>query len=132
VPIPTKVRIPAALIDEFGDLVRLRDAFAPNERRYAKLRDQFKELLAEAGAGAEEEFAVSGERFILNISARSVERKVDIKAARRHLGVTVFMQCVSVTLSALSNFLSKPEVEALTFSERTGSRSYVPNARGSV
>ena len=129
-PLPTKVCIPPALIDEFGDIVRQRDAFAPTERRYAKLRDQMKELLADAPA--EEEFAFEGERFTLNISARSIERKVDIKAARRYLGVTLFMQCVSVTMSALSNFLSKPEVEALTISERTGSRSFVPNARGTV
>jgi hypothetical protein len=124
-PLTTKVSIPAALIDEFGDIVRLRDAFSSTERRYVKLRDQLKGLVAEAGA--EEEFTVRGDRFTLNISARSIERKVDLKAARRHLGAGLFMQCVSVTMSALSNFLSKPEVEALTISERTGSRSYVPN-----
>jgi hypothetical protein len=130
VPNPTKVRIPAALIDEFGDLVRLREAAAPGDRRFAKIRDMFKEALAEAGA--EEEFTLVGERFTLNISAKSIERKVDINAARRHLGAGLFMKCCSVTMSALSNFLSKPEVEALTFWERTGSRSYVPNARGTV
>jgi hypothetical protein len=118
------VEIPAALIDEFGYLAGLRDAFAPTERRFQKLRDQLRELTSDEGA--EEEFTVSGERYILDISAKSIERKVNLKAARRKLGVTLFMQCCSVTLSALSNFLAKPDVEALTLSERTGYRRYEP------
>ncbi len=121
---PTNVEIPAALIDEFGDVVLLRDAFAPTERRYAQLREKLKDLLAEAGA--DEEFTPKGERFTLRISARSIERKVDLKAARRMLGATVFLQVCSVTIAALGNFLAKPQVEALLISERTGSRSYVP------
>lgn len=119
-----EVQIPAALIDEFGDIVALRDAFAPTEKRYQQLRKQFEALLG--GAGAEEEFTPSGERFSLNISARSIDRYVPVKVARKRLGLAAFMECCSVTLKSLENFLLKPEIDALAVSERTGSRSYVP------
>lgn len=116
------VQVPPQTIDDFGDVVKLRDAFAPTEKLYQRLRLQ---LAAQcAGAPPDAEFLVRGERYTLRISACSFDSRVDVPKARKRLGAAAFLECCSVTLRALAGYLTAPEVEALTIRTQTGSRSY--------
>ncbi len=119
---PPAPEIPASLIDEFGDLQKLRDEFAPTEALYQKRYKELKDLLA--AAPPEATFVESGERWTLDISARRFERTVDVKRVRKRLGVELFLRVCSVSMKALESYLLKPEIEALTSSAQTGSRTY--------
>jgi hypothetical protein len=116
------VQIPASTVDEFVDAQKAREAFAPTERRYQKLYSELKQLLASADPAAE--YTAKGERYTLRISPCSVERKVDVVRAKKKLGVAAFLECCTVSLKALGNFLATPDVDALTIASQTGSRSY--------
>jgi hypothetical protein len=118
------VVVPPKTVDDFGDVVRLRDAFAPTERLYQQLRTELSSLTSTGDP--ESEYVLKGERFTLRISPCSLERKVDVEKAKRKLGVSAFLECCTVTLRALGQYLAAPDVEALTITTRTGSRSYVP------
>lgn len=112
----------AALIDEFGDVERLRREFAPTERRYQQLRDE----IAGWCPDPEKEYVEKGHRYELLISRRDEQRKVDVKAAQKKLGLTKFLKACSLTMKALEAFLPKPEIEALTTKARTGPRTLIP------
>lgn len=122
-----EIAIPAALIDEFGAVAVLRDRMkadlAPVEAAYQKLRKQFEGYIAWAAPG--DTFCEIGEAYTLDISARGLQRTVDIAAARKKLGAAAFLEICTVTQSALNTVLPKPQVEALLVSEQTGARSYV-------
>jgi len=125
VPVLTQI-VPADLIDEWGDLTKLRDEFAPTERRYQKCRERLKALVE--NEDPEAEFNAKGERFELRISPCSMESKPDVPAVRKRLGAAVFLAIVNVTKKALEGVLLKHEIEELCTSTRTGSRSYAPTA----
>jgi hypothetical protein len=118
------VKIAAQTVDDFGDVCKLRDEFAPTERLYNRLREQLKDLVADADPDAE--FLVRGERYTLRISARSIQRKVDVEKVKKLLGAAKFLEAATVTLTALSNFLTKPQIETVVFEEQSGSRSFDP------
>jgi len=118
--------IPADLIDEWGDLTKLRDEFAPTERRYKKCLERLKALTE--GKDPEAMFTVRGTRYIVEISPCSNESTLDVPAVRKRLGAALFLEIARVTKSALEGFLVKPEIEALCTFARTGSRSYAPTA----
>jgi hypothetical protein len=118
--------IPASLIDDYCEAKALHDAFKPTEALYTKLGNELKKLLE--SSPATETFCESGSRFTLDISAGGFESVVNIKAARRKLGAVNFLAAVTVTLKALGNFLTKPEVDALVTKEQTGPRNYVARA----
>jgi hypothetical protein len=122
-PVPVLV-IPAALCDEFGELTKLKDEFAPIQSRYNKCRERLAALVADADPEAE--FRVEGEKYRVLISARGLEKRVDIPAARKELGAARFLEVVTVTMKALEKFLLKAQIEALTLVERTGPRTYSP------
>lgn len=118
--------VPPATIDTFGDLLKLRDEFAPTERLYQKCFAELKALAATGDPAAE--YIVKGERYTLRISPCSMERKPDVFKARKMLGAAAFMEVVSITLKALGQFLAQPEIDALAVTTQTGSRSYAPTA----
>ena len=122
-PVPQLV-VPGNLIDEFGATCALRDAFAPTERLYRKQLDQLKALVEEKDAA--DEFLCKGENFTLRISARSIQRKVDLAKVKKLLGAAKFVEAATVTLTALANYLTKPQIETVTYEEQTGSRSFDP------
>lgn len=122
-PVPVVV-IPAALCDEFGDLTRLKDEFAPTQSRYNKCREQLAALVADRDP--EDEFAVQGDRFRVMISQRGLERRVDKPAARKILGAATFLEVATITLRALEAHMLKPDIEKITLVERTGPRTYYP------
>jgi hypothetical protein len=121
--------VPGSLVDEYGDVIAARDAFAPTERLYRKLSEQLKNLVA--GEDDNAEFLVRGERYTLRISARSMESKVDVPAVRKRLGAATFLLVAQVTKKALEGWLLRPEIEALCISTHTGPRSFdaVPIAK---
>ena len=122
-PVPVVV-IPAALCDEFGDLTRLKDEFAPTQSRYNKCRERIAALVAEADP--EMEYKVEGERYRVMIGARGLERKVDIALARKLLGAAKFMEVATVTLRSLEAVMLKPDIDKIVLVERTGPRTYLP------
>lgn len=122
-PVPELV-IPAPLVDEYGDVVALRDAFAPTEARYRKLHELLKLLVVDADPEAE--FVVKGERFTLRITARGFESAPDVPRVRKKLGAAAFLAVVSCTKKALEAFLLKPQIEALCVTSQTGPRKFEP------
>lgn len=116
------IEIPPQTVDDYADLVKLRDAFAPTERKYQALQKQLKELCA--GADPNKEYLMKGERNALRISACKFDSEVDVAKAKRKLGVEKFLECCTVTLKALANYCTKPEVDALTISVQGSSRSF--------
>ena len=110
------------LIDEYGDVAKLREEFAATEKRYGKLREQLNAAAGELEP--DQEFALVGGRWQIAVSAKKLERTVNKKAARKRLGAAAFFNACSITLTALGNLLSKPDVDALADSDRTGARSY--------
>ncbi|HEY1861655.1 MAG TPA: hypothetical protein VGG61_14945 [Gemmataceae bacterium] len=120
------IQIPAQTVDDFGDVVRLREQFAPTERLYNRLRDQIKELCRNQDPTAS--YLMRGERWTLKISPCTFESQVDVAAARKKLGAEKFLSACSITLRALANLLPKPEVDALTVTVRTSTRTFTPVA----
>lgn len=118
------VEIPAATVDTFGDLRKLRDEFAPTERLYQKCYEQLKTLVSTADPAAE--FEIKGERYTLRISAREFESKPNVGKARKLLGAALFLKACMVTKTSLENYLLKPEIAAICDTTQTGSRTYDP------
>jgi hypothetical protein len=118
------IKIAASTVDDFGDVVKLREAFAPHERLYNKLRDQIKELCRNQDPTAS--YIMRGDRYTLKISPCTFEAQVDVAAARKKLGAERFLSACSITLRALANLLPKPEVDALTTTVRTSTRTFTP------
>jgi hypothetical protein len=116
--------IPIALVDEYGDLTKLRDDFAPTERAHRKALEQLKALVRDAEPDAA--FTAKGERYTLVISARGMEAKPNVAKARKLLGVTAFMEVVTVTKTALERWLLKPQIEEICDVTQTGARSFDP------
>lgn len=120
---PVFIRIAPRTIDDFGDLCQLREEFAPTERAYKACHSALATLIEAEGADAETELTAAGERWTLNISARGMERKINVVAVRKRLGAADFLKCCSVTLKALGRFLTQPEVDKLAPQEQTGART---------
>jgi murein L,D-transpeptidase YcbB/YkuD len=114
------VQVPQSTVDTFGDLAAAREAFAPQERAYQKLRSEIAAMVAEADPEAE--FEATGERYAVKISARGFETKADVPAVRKKLGAATFLECVTVSLKSLANYLTKPEIDEVTVTGQTGSR----------
>lgn len=123
----TTGRVPPSLVDAFGDLQKLRAEFAPTEALYQKHYAELKAALVDADP--DEAFVAIGTRWTLDISGRAMERKVDIKATRKRLGAALFLKVCTVSLKALESYLLKGEIEALTTSARTGSRTFKATAK---
>jgi hypothetical protein len=121
------IKVPVQTVDDFGDVAKLREAFAPTERLYNKLRDQIKELCR--GKDPAAAYTMRGDRYTLKISPCTFEAQVDVVAARKKLGAERFLSACSITLRALANLLPRPEVDALTRTVRTTTRTFTPVAR---
>ncbi len=123
VPVPILI-IPASLCDEFGELSKLGEQFAPTLTRYNKCREKLAALVADADP--ELEFRVEGDVYRVLISERGLERRLDIPAVRKVLGAAKFIEVATVTMKSLEAYLLRPQIEALTLVERTGPRTYSP------
>lgn len=119
-----KLVVPASLCDEFGDLTKLKDEFAPTQSRYNKCREKLASIVA--NEDPESEYTVDGERYRVVISSRGLERRPDIEKVRKVLGAAKFLEAATVTLKALEAFMLKPDIEKICIIERTGPRAYAP------
>jgi hypothetical protein len=124
---PTRPSVPAGLVDAFGEAAKAREDFAPTEALYQKLHKELKACYADAAPNAG--FVETGEHWILDVSARKMERVVDVKKARKRLGAATFLKVCTVTLKALESYLLKPEIDALAVASQTGSRSFVVTSK---
>lgn len=118
----------AAIIDEFGAVSALRDAFGPTEKRYGQLRDEIKTWYKDSPG--DKDFIEKGLRFQLDVSMAAEARTIDIKGAYKKLGLAKFLKACTLTLKALGEFLGAADVDALTSTGRTGSRNYTPTPMG--
>jgi hypothetical protein len=121
-PVVLEPVFPPNLIDEYGDLAKLREAFAPTERRYKKALDALKELVDDARPEAA--FTAKGERYTLQITARGIESKPNVGKARKLLSKEAFMKCVTLTKAALEKFLLKPQIEEICDETQSGPRCF--------
>lgn len=112
----------AAIIDEFGEVSRLRDDFAPTEKRYNQLRDEIKSWYEDKPA--DEVFIEKGVRFQLDIGACAMAKTVDVAAAYKKLGARKFFKACLITLKALAEHLGQADIEALTSEAQTGPRRF--------
>jgi hypothetical protein len=120
----------AALISEAGALDLKIAAFAATgiERRRKQLGEEFASWYLDKPP--DEEFIERGRGFELRVSARRNVTAIDIRGAYKKLGLARFLKSASLTLKALAEFLSQPEIDALSSTARTGSRSFVTTPIG--
>lgn len=114
----------AALIDEAGDLRQKIAAWKATgiERRDKQLAEEMASWYTDAAA--DQDFTERTNRYTLSVSPRANQTSINIRAAYKILGLKTFLTACTVTLKALKEHLSEPEVLALTSSERTGHRTY--------
>lgn len=116
--------VPGALCDEYGDLSKLKDDFAPTQSRYNKCREQLAKLVADCDPEAE--YSVDGARYRVVISSRGLERRPDIEKVRKALGAAKFLEVATVTLRSLEAVMLRPDIDKICIVERTGPRAYAP------
>ena len=114
----------AALIDEAGDLGRKIAAWKATgiERRDKQIAEEMATWYTDAAA--DQDFTEKGLRYTLSVSPRANQTSINIRAAYKILGLAKFLTACTLTLKALKQHLSEPEVLALTSSDRTGHRTY--------
>jgi hypothetical protein len=116
----------SALINEFGDASVRRKAFAPTEARYQALLAEIKGWHdADAAELASSE---KTDRYQIDISARSSESTINLKAAHKAMGLAAFLRACGMTLKALRAALAPAEAEKLVSVALTGSRSVTATA----
>jgi hypothetical protein len=111
----------AAIIDEFGDIALKRLAFAPTEKRFKQLSDEMKSWYQDAPA--DKTFTEKGQRYQLDVSMCSNVTAINIRAVYKIVGIAKFLKACTLSLKAVGELLSVPEVAAVSSVERTGWRS---------
>ena len=111
----------AALIDEYGNVDRLRKEFAPYEKRYQALRAEIASWYEASPPDAT--YIEKGLRYTIEIGARATESTINVKGAHKALGLVKFLKACSITLKALRAALAPEEADKLVSTARTGSRS---------
>jgi hypothetical protein len=118
---PIADRVQREMIDEYGELDRQVQMFAPMQARYEVLKKAIKSWFDSAPSDAEA--SVEGASYLLHISARERERKVrSMKQLCNEIGIDELLALVSVSLGPLEDLIGKQRVAALVTDERTGSR----------
>jgi hypothetical protein len=110
----------AAIIDEFGNLCRLRDEFAPFEKRYGQIREEIKTWYEQQPG--EKVFTEKGRRYQLDVGMCANARTIDIRAAYKKLGLRKFLKDCSMTLKALGEYLGQSEIDEITSESHIGPR----------
>jgi hypothetical protein len=112
----------AALIDEFGNLSKLRDEFAPFEKRHGQLRDEIKSWYE--GRPGDVTFTEKGLLFQLDVTACANAKAIDLRAAYKKLGLPKFLKACSMTFKALGEYLGQADIDELTSESQTGPRRF--------
>ena len=122
-----RIAIPQSLIDDFGDLKKLHDDFAPTEKLYNAARDQLNSYLE--NEPADTTYIEEGTRWTLDIGACGFVSSIDLKVIQKLLGPRNFLKACTVTFKALEAFLLKPQIDALKTTEQTGPRKFVTSPK---
>jgi hypothetical protein len=109
----------ASIVNEYFEVDKLHDEFAPTEKRRKQLRDEIVSWCPDAT----KEYSEKTDRCHLVISACAPERKVDNAAAFKILGKPSFLKACAVSMKALAVYLTTPVIEALLITTITGSRT---------
>jgi hypothetical protein len=117
-----------AVADELGSLEK---EMAPYAQKLARIECLRKVLRASCGAEPEDEWMVSGERFVAVLGPRAMERKIDIVKLVKAVGAPAFARFASCTLKALEGSVAPAVVAEVTVSGRTGSRPIKTFEKGS-
>lgn len=125
-----KVDDRAALVDEYGDLAKRAAESAPFERRLKELRAIIQSWFIDASP--QTEFSVEGNRYMVTVSARECERKVDPVRLYKAVGLKRFLKVVSVTLEAMK-VAGMEKLNILCVDTRqTGKRKLTPIEKGKL
>jgi hypothetical protein len=118
-----------ALIDEFGELYRENQAWAPKEKRLEALRQIIRSWYPDLAADRTE--VAYGTLYELQIGEKPIEKTwVSMAAVYKAAGgLKAFLKICTVTFKALSGVLGNPAAEALQIEERTGQRKLKAVAR---
>ena len=110
-----------ALLDEFGEVQRQVDAFAPTAAKHKRLRDEIESYYADKDP--EQEFTVSGLRYEVQIGPRAKQRTFTARGMAllyRLLGKPKFLEWCKFGLTDLDRLV--PGHTGIVVEERTGSR----------
>ena len=118
------------LIDEFGELDRQIQEFAPKAKRYKILQDTIRSWYADFPA--ERPDTLAGAHYLVQVSARTEERYFSLKAKAKifsSLGKAKALELFSITLKAVEDALGKAVLEDLVSRAHSGSRKLVAVAK---
>jgi hypothetical protein len=115
-----------AICDEWGELDRQVQAFAPIKSRHEKLAQLIRSWYDQHPS--EVEALAKGNTYDVQVGARGRERHFSVKAKAtifRELGKAAAMQAFSITLKAAEALLGEERVNELVTWDNTGSRKLV-------
>src|SRR5436305_493416 len=107
-PQPTRQQ----LIDEFGELDRRIDLFAPTVKRHKALQETIRSWYVDHPA--DQPAIALGDVYEVQVSARTEERYFDLKTKIKifgKLGKAKALELFSITLKAVEDALGKGELE---------------------
>lgn len=111
------------MVDEYGELQRQVELFAPVEAKHGVLKRAIKGWFDTAPADAEA--TLEGKIYVLTITARERERRVrDMRALASAVGLDKLLEIVAryVPLGPVETIIGKEKLAALVTDERTGPR----------
>ena len=123
---PTRQQI----IDEFGELDRQIQEFAPKRKRYEILQGTIRSWCEDLPAAMPT--TVEGEQYIVQVGARTEERFFTLKAKAKifsQLGKAKALELFTITLKSVEDSLGKLALEELVSRAHSGSRKLVAVAK---
>jgi hypothetical protein len=111
----------AKMVDEYGELDRRMQLWAPEVARYDTLKRAIKSWFDHVPADADG--IVEGAVYRLHLSPRERERRVrSMRDLIAVIGLEKFLELASVPIGAIEDNLGKTRAAALITEARTGSR----------
>lgn len=111
----------ADIIDEFGELDRKVQEFAPTAKRHEALKSQIKTWFE--NHPADQELTEEGKLYTLQVGARAKERRIaSLAKVFKALGANKFLGICSVGLKALEDALGKDKAAGYIVEDQSGSR----------
>jgi hypothetical protein len=121
------------LIDEFGELDRQIQEFAPKVKRHKALQEVIRSWYQ--GHPADQPAIAEGHLYTVQVGARSEERYFDLKAKAaiwKRMGKAAALEAFNITLKAVEEALGKFELEALVSKANVGTRKLIPVLKAPV
>lgn len=115
------------LIDEFGELDRRIQDFAPAVRRHKQLTELIRTWYTDHPA--EQPALAEGHVYRIQVSPRTEERSFSLAAKTKifaRLGKAKALELFSITLKAVEDALGKGDMESLVSKAHSGTRKLIP------